>query len=152
MNQIQINHATLADLDQLVPLFDGYRQFYRQPSDLNGARTFLHERLTNNDSVIFLAKDDEPLGFTQLFPSFSSVSMRRLWILNDLFVAPNGRQRGVGAALLERARQWAIRTDAKGLTLETEISNINAQRLYEHSGWKREDETYHYFLATEFRG
>lgn len=146
MTPITVKAATLADVDLIAPLFDGYRQFYRQPSDLEAARAFVAERLTNNESVILLAYDHEALGFTQLYPSFSSVSLRRLWILNDLFVAATARQRGVGAALLESARQWAISTNAKGLVLETEITNQTAQRLYESLGWQRETDTYHYAL------
>jgi GNAT superfamily N-acetyltransferase len=144
---VTITRAALDHLDILTPLFDGYRQFYQQPSDLAGARQFLSERLSKNESVIFLALDgDTGLGFTQLYPSFSSVSMKRLWILNDLFVAPEARKRGVGEALMERARQFAIETGAKGLMLETAIDNYTAQRLYERMGWQRENDSYVYNL------
>ena len=114
-----VKRAAVADLDAVAPLFDAYRQFYGQRSDLAAARAFLEERLRREESVIFLASADgegnEALGFTQLYPSFSSVSVRRLWILNDLFVRPGIRRGGVGRRLLERAREWAIETDAKGL-------------------------------------
>lgn len=140
--------AELHHLDLLAPLFDGYRQFYEKPSDLDGARRFLSERLANHQSVIFLALQNEiGLGFTLLYPSFSSVSMKRLWILNDLFVAPAGRRQGVASALLERAREHAIETGAKGLMLETAIDNFSAQRLYSSLGWVREDQFYVYNLS-----
>jgi GNAT superfamily N-acetyltransferase len=139
--------ATLDHLAILAPLFDAYRQFYKQPSDLAGARQFLSERLANDESVIFLALgEDAGLGFTQLYPSFSSTSMKRLWILNDLFVVPEARREGIGEALLERARQFAIETGAKGLMLETATDNLTAQRLYERLGWQRETEFYVYHL------
>ncbi len=145
---MDISRATLDDLEALTPLFDGYRQFYEQPSDLEGARTFLEARLTLGESVIFIARIEEhPAGFTQLYPSWSSVSMRRLWILNDLFVQPNFRQRGVGEGLLERARHHAIETGAKGLMLETAVDNGPAQRLYERLGWERETHFYTYNLT-----
>jgi GNAT superfamily N-acetyltransferase len=134
-------------LGQIVPLFDAYRQFYEQPSDTQGARRFLHDRLVNGESVIFLALlDGEAAGFIQLYPSFSSVSMKRRWILNDLFVTPEARRKGVGEAMLERARLYAVETGAKGLMLETAVDNIPAQRLYESLGWQRETEFYVYNL------
>ena len=137
--------AELDDLDALVPLFDAYRRFYGQPSDLIGARTFLADRFKRGESVIFLAVVDGAIvGFTQLYPSFSSVSMKRLWVLNDLFVTPDARKSGAGRALLERAERWAAETGAKGLTLSTQITNLGAQRLYEACGWTKDDEFLHY--------
>src|SRR5689334_5293875 len=107
---MQIVRATIDDVEKIAPLFDQYRQFYKYPSDLNGARRFLRERLQNAGSVVFLALADDgvALGFTQLYPSFSSTTLRRLWILNDLFVVPSARKSGVASALMERARQWGI--------------------------------------------
>jgi GNAT superfamily N-acetyltransferase len=142
-----VRRAGLGDLDGLAPLFDGYRQFYGQRSDLAAARAFLAERLRRDESVIFVSvADDAMLGFTQLYPSFSSVSVRRLWILNDLFVSPAARRGGVGRRLLERAREWAVETDAKGLTLTTALTNSAARSLYESCGWRRDDEFAHYLL------
>ena len=143
---ISLVRATLDHLDLLVPLFDGYRRFYGQPSEPKRCRAFLYERLDHAESVIFLAvAGDEGAGMTQLYPSFSSVSLRRLWILNDLFVTPTARRLGVGAALLDRARDWALETQAKGLILQTAVANP-AQHLYEALGWQRDDGTYHYYL------
>ena len=143
---ISLVRATLDHLDLLVPLFDGYRRFYGQPSEPKRCRAFLYERLYHAESVIFLALlNDAGAGMTQLYPSFSSVSLRRLWILNDLYVATTARRLGVGAALLDRARDWALETQAKGLILETAVDNP-AQHLYEALGWQRDDGTYHYYL------
>lgn len=143
---ISIIRATTEHADQIAPLFDGYRQFYGQPSDLEAGRQFVLERLKNDESVIFLALDGaQGVGFTQLFPAFSSVSMQRLWILNDLFVLPTARRRGVAGALLERARHFAIETQAKGLVLETAPDNP-ARRVYESLGWQRDTDFYHYSL------
>jgi GNAT superfamily N-acetyltransferase len=145
-----VKRAVVADLDAVAPLFDAYRQFYGQHSDLAAARAFLEERMRREESVIFLAIADgegnEALGFTQLYPSFSSVSVRRLWILNDLFVRPGIRRGGVGRRLLERAREWAIETDAKGLMLATAVTNAAARALYESCGWRRDEEFEHYVL------
>jgi len=142
-----VRRAEIGDVDELAPLFDGYRQFYGQRSDLAAGRAFLAERMRRDESVIFVAiADDVMLGFTQLYPCFSSVSVKRLWILNDLFVSPTARRGGVGRRLLERAREWAVETGAKGLTLTTALTNSAARSLYESCGWRRDDEFAHYQL------
>jgi GNAT superfamily N-acetyltransferase len=152
---IHIIEAGVSDIPRLAPLFDAYRQFYEQASDLPGAAAYLTDRLERHESVIFLAEEatmptaarTSPAGFTQLYPSFSSVSMCPHWILNDLFVSPEFRRLGVGAALLERARQFATGTGAKSMMLETAVTNKAAQALYESLGWKRDDLYYTYELA-----
>jgi len=148
MAEIRIVRAGRNELDDLAPLFDGYRQFYRQRSDLAAAREFLRERIERAESVIYAAYagSREAAGFTQLYPSFSSVSLKQLWILNDLFVRSDIRRGGVGRALLERARQHAVETGAKGLVLNTAVTNKPARTLYESCGWKRDDEFLQYHL------
>jgi GNAT superfamily N-acetyltransferase len=144
-----IIQANLSHLEELVPLFDAYRQFYEQASDVEGARQFLAARMSRNESVIFLAyHEGEAVGFTQLYPSFSSVSMQRLWILNDLFVAANARKHGVASALMRYAEQFSRDEQAKGLTLQTAVDNIPAQSLYEKRDWVRETDFYDYFFKT----
>ena len=149
MASTRIVRAASKDLDELVPLFDAYREFYGQRSDAAAARAFLSERIQRNESAIYLAyaSAHEPAGFTQLYPSFSSVSLKPLWILNDLYVRSDVRRGGVGRALLERARQHAIDSGAKGLTLSTALTNTAAQSLYESCGWRRDDEFVHYNLV-----
>lgn len=137
--------ASISNLEQLTPLFDGYRVFYKQKSNPEAAQNFLKERFSKQDSVIFLYLDDfeKGLGFTQLYPSFSSVSLQRTYILNDLFVALEARKKGVGKALMEHAKQFAINKGSKGLTLETDIDNP-AQTLYKKLGWKKDVAVNHY--------
>ncbi|KQU24250.1 acetyltransferase [Bacillus sp. Leaf13] len=141
-----IQKATLNELDSLTELFDLYRVFYEQTSNLEGAREFLKERLTNEESVIFMAFDgDNPIGFVQLYPSFSSVSMMRSWVLNDLFVKGNARKKGFGEKLLKASIAFAKETGAKGVSLETDKDNGNAQKLYEKIGFIRESNYFYYF-------
>lgn len=143
---MMIQKATLHDLDALTELFDLYRLFYQQKSDLEGARGFLKERLTNDESMVFIAYDNQnPVGFVQLFPSFSSVSMKRSWVLNDLYVKEEVRGQGVGGILLKKAIQFAESTGAKGVLLETAEDNKKAQRLYEKVGFKKESNYFYYF-------
>jgi len=136
---LSVRQATIADLELVVPLFDAYRRFYRAPGDLEGARRFLLDRFSHNHSVIFLAFDgDTAVGFTQLYPSFSSVSMARIFILNNLFVSPEARTHGAGAALLHAAAEYGRRAGAVRLALTTELTNTTAQAVYEHNGWTRD--------------
>lgn len=145
---MKIITATLDHLELLAPLFDAYRVFYEQASDLEAASAFLRERFLLRESVIFLALEgDTALGFTQLYPSFSSVSLQRLWILNDLFVIPEARGQRVGEALIGAAVEVARESGAVGVQLETAHSNLSGQKLYERLGFQREDLTYRtYFL------
>jgi len=137
--EVEVRQATKADLDLVVPLFDAYRQFYRQPGDVERARRFLLERFEHEQSVIFLAFDGAAaVGFTQLYPSFSSGAMARIFVLNDLFVAPEARRCGAGSALLQAAAQYGRRIGALRLVLSTEVTNTSAQSLYERTGWKRD--------------
>lgn len=144
-----IREAALGDLDRLAPLFDAYRQFYDRPSNLALARDFLSARLEHAESVIFLAEDgDSAVGFVQLYPLFSSTSLKpgRLWLLNDLFVMPAARGRGVGRKLMSRARRLAEETGACGLELATARTNSGAQALYESLGYRRDDDFFRYEL------
>ncbi len=131
-------------LDVLAELFDAYRQFYGQPSDLALASDFLAERMDRSESVVFLALDGQVgLGFTQLYPIFSSVSAAPMWLLNDLYVAAEARDQGIGAALLEQARVHAKETGACQLLLETGVDNP-ARSLYERCGWQLVNERVFY--------
>ena len=131
--------ATLDDLPALAPLFDGYRVFYKQAADPDGAAAFLRDRFEQEEAVVFLAEArGKAVGFTLLYPSFSSVRMRPIWVLNDLFVAPEARGLGVGRTLLDAAQAFAQTTDAVSVVLGTGHANTNAQRLYEATGFTRE--------------
>ena len=146
---VSIQQATLRDLEDLVPLFDAYRQFYGRSSDLKLAREFLSARLSLAESVVLVARNTlgAALGFVQLFPSFSSVRAAPIYILNDLFVAPSSRRTGVGAQLVRRAAEVARSNGAVRLKLSTAVTNATAQRLYEALGWKRDEQFYEYGLS-----
>ena len=145
---IVVRQAAITDLDAITPLFDAYRQFYRERPDLGLAQRFLRERLQRNESTILIAhdKDGTTLGFAQLYPSFSSEKARPMFILNDLFVIPASRRLGVGRLLLEAAADFGRKAGAASLTLATAVSNTPAQALYETAGWTRDTEFYTYNL------
>ncbi len=142
---IELRKANLEDLEMLVPLFDMYRVFYEQQSDQDGARKYLKDRITNNQSHIILASEDQKgVGFTQLYPLFSSVSMQRMHLLNDLFVRQEYRGKGIATLLLDSAKEYAQENGSKGLVLETHKTNP-AKELYERLGWVKDEDYLHYF-------
>ena len=144
---ITVRKATLQDLEELSILFDAYRIFYKQQGDIAAAREFLKERLLHNESVIYVAFNEEiAVGFTQLYPIFSSVSLKNAWLLNDLFIDPSARRLGAAELLLNAARKHGIDTGSKWLLLETALDNIPAQNLYVKNGWVRTEDLF-YTLA-----
>jgi ribosomal protein S18 acetylase RimI-like enzyme len=148
MSTITIERATVSELDALVALFEGYRTFYGCPLDANATRAFLSQRIANGESAILLAKDGaRAIGFVQLYPAFSSLKLKRAWILNDLFVHPEHRGRGVARALMDAARRLAHETDAASLFLETAHDNAPARALYESLGYRVDHTFLHYELS-----
>lgn len=145
---LDVKRVTVADVSSVALLFDAYRVFYNQPSNLQGAFDFLEQRVTNNQSVVFLASmNNEAVGFVQMYPVFSSVQMKKAWILNDLFVSESARNNGIGEALLHQAIQFGRETSAAYLLLQTGSDNYRAQSVYEKNGWiKAQDFFYEYPL------
>ncbi|HYA54139.1 MAG TPA: GNAT family N-acetyltransferase [Thermoplasmata archaeon] len=144
--RIVVRRAAHDEWEAIGPLFDAYRQFYEQPSDREASAQFLHDRLSRDESVVFVAELGGSLaGFLQLYPLFSSVSLGRVYLLNDLFVDPAYRRHGVGRRLLESAREFGESEGAHYLELSTAVDNP-AQRLYEACGWVGDREFLYYEL------
>ena len=122
--------------------------FYQQTSDLEGATAYIKERLENEDSVIYVVQNKKDyVGFTQLYPTFSSISMKRAWILNDLYVDAKARKQGIGEILLQKVKDFATETGAKNISLSTAPDNYSAQSLYEKNGYIRDSQFYQYELS-----
>jgi ribosomal protein S18 acetylase RimI-like enzyme len=133
---LEIKKAGKDDLASVAFLFDAYRVFYKQTSDLPAAFDFLSQRINNHESTIFIAMlKGEPVGFIQLYPIFSSVSMKPALLLNDLFVAEKARKQGVAEALLQQGKQFGIESNAAWILLQTAEDNYKAQSVYEKNGW-----------------
>lgn len=134
------------DLEQLAVLFDKYRLFYEQETDVQTAYHFLKERFDKEESTVFVAETDgNLLGFTQVYPIFSSVQMKPAYLLNDLFVVESARQQGVAAKLIETVFDEAQKKGVAFVTLETGASNLAAQSVYQRMGMVREDKVYHFY-------
>ncbi|MFC5046263.1 GNAT family N-acetyltransferase [Aquimarina hainanensis] len=139
------------DLEQLAVLFDGYRVFYRKPSNIDAAKRFLTERIQHKDSVIFVCENEtnQLLGFVQLYPLFSSTRMQKLWLLNDLFVSPESRGLGISVQLIERAKKLVQDSKACGMFLETEKSNHIGNSLYPKTGFELNEGANYYEWTTK---
>jgi len=137
--------ANIEHLDDVVPLFNAYRIFYKQSSDLKSAKIFLKDRILNNESIIYMAYvDKEAVGFTQLYPLFSSLSMKAMYLLNDLYVKKEYRGQGIGEALIKKSKTICEEQQNKGLALQTAADNP-AQKLYERLGFIKDHDLYYYW-------
>lgn len=144
--QMKIIRVEASQINSVVPLFNAYRQFYGKKSDLKSAHKFLFERLSNNESVLFAAVDDEKIvGFVQLYPLFSSLGMKRVWVLNDLYVTENYRQKGVARKLVGQVHTFAAKSGAGSVVLETAPDNTKAQGLYQKLGYKKNTMEHYWF-------
>ncbi|MFB9842874.1 GNAT family N-acetyltransferase [Mucilaginibacter ginsenosidivorans] len=144
---MEIKRIGVDEAGIVTDLFDRYRQFYEQPADRELAGRYISQRLANNESVIFVAiADGTPAGFTQLYPTYSSVRACKNWILNDLYVDENHRKKGIGEALIRTAIAFAKAAGAADLQLETATDNHTAQRLYEAIGFEKQEQGTGFFL------
>lgn len=146
--EVKIVRALAEHIDAVADLFNQYRQFYQQDDDLALARSFIGQRIHEATSVIFisLSSQNQPLGFIQLYPTFSSISAKSSLILNDLYVTDSARNKGIGRALMLSAIDYAKGQEAASLSLQTHNENSNAQALYESLSFKKDNEFFSYAL------
>ena len=145
MITLNVRQASFSDLEPLADLFDQYREFQGQPRDLAAAREFLRARFDHGESIAFLAfVGTEPMGFAQLYPSWSSTALARVFVLNDLFVHPNGRRAGVASGLLAAVERYAWAQGAARVSLNVAQDNVVGQALYAAKGWTRDGEFHMY--------
>lgn len=147
---MRIIQATLEHLDLLTPLFVKYREFYGELSYPESSRAFLEKRLRRKESVVYLALPDDDdkklLGFCQLYPSYSSLSLKRVWILNDIYVAEDARRQLVADHLLKVAKKMAKETQAVRMRVLTSSNNEVARKTYESIGFKVDTQFINYVL------
>lgn len=148
---MEIKLGTINEAEAIGYMFDDYRQCYEQPSDYHACLAFVTDRLTNKDSyflVVFDTDENIACGFVQIYPSFSSISMKKIFILNDLYVSPEYRKQGIAKDLINKAKDFAKEQNAGQIVIETRISNSSASKLYDSVGFAKEGEHLYYFLET----
>ncbi|MCG8618038.1 MAG: GNAT family N-acetyltransferase [Desulfobacterales bacterium] len=142
---------TPAYLDRLVPVIEEYRVFCGAQADAEGTRAFFESRLADDGAITFIALDEETdavMGFVNLYPSYSTLAHKRLWILNDLGVSGNYRGYGVATALIRKVQDFAAETGAVRVELKTRADNANARALYRAVGFKEDDQHVYYQVPT----
>ncbi len=148
-----IRKATIQDLDQLTTLFDKYLLFYKKPSNVEKHKSYLRERIENNEAIIFMAFDDEltekATGFTLIYQTFSSILLNKILILNDLYVDSTIRNNGTGEKLILKTVELAKELDIKLVRLRTAKNNVIAQGLYRKMGFIRDELVYTYDFAVK---
>jgi GNAT superfamily N-acetyltransferase len=146
MNKLTIRQAAIQDLSKLVPIFDDYREYFGQQKDPAAVDQFLFEKFEHLESVIFIAQlEDEVVGFAQLYPVFSSLTLQRVWLLNDFFIAEEFRGSGVGTQLFARVKEYTLLTRSKGIEVSVEHTNKKAWAFWENQGFKMDEEFRYYF-------
>jgi ribosomal protein S18 acetylase RimI-like enzyme len=140
MTELTVRRIAANEAEFVFELFDKYRIFYNQASDIALAKSFITDRLNNNESVIYVAfKDDKQVGFTQLYPKYSSMRAVKNWILNDLYVDETYRKQGIASQLIQAAMDFAKANNARFVQLETQMDNYTAQSLYESVGFIQQE-------------
>jgi ribosomal protein S18 acetylase RimI-like enzyme len=143
---VKVIRAQLANVSQAAPLFAAYREFYGESYDLEASASFLASRLARDESIVLIAQDDDgvPVGFSQVYPAFSSTRLAPIWILNDLFVSEDARGTGAVDALLDTAATLAVEAGAIAIELSTAHTNLRAQAVYDRSGYEADTVYKHY--------
>jgi GNAT superfamily N-acetyltransferase len=145
---MNVRLATITDLNEISLLFDKYRVFYRQLSNIDQSTAFVRERFLIQQSWILVVEQEGRLvGFSQLYPMFSSVSVHRLMVLNDLFVASEKRGTGLGRALISASQRLAKEMGFETMTIATEKGNAKARQLYPEIGFKEDSNFIHYTMT-----
>ncbi|MET3697811.1 ribosomal protein S18 acetylase RimI-like enzyme [Bacillus oleivorans] len=144
-NDLLIRHAAIKDLSKIVPLFDSYREYFGQLKNPVKAEQFLFDRFQNLQSVIFIVEQgDEAIGFAQLYPIFSSLSLQSVWLLNDFYISEGYRHKGAGKQLFAKVKEFAALTKAKSIELSVEHSNEHAWQFWEKQGFQIDKEFRYY--------
>jgi len=148
---MEVIRATTSDIPLLLPLFDRYRFFYEQVSDVKACEEYLRARFSREESAIFIALEIQngevvALGFSMMYISFSTIGLKKFWSLHDLYVEEEYRKQGIAKMLINKCKELAMEDNPIGVVIESRISNQSAQHLFDSVGFVKEGEHYFYFL------
>jgi ribosomal protein S18 acetylase RimI-like enzyme len=144
--ELIVRQATIKDLPKIVPIFDSYREYFKQQKNPLKVESFLFEKFVHLESVIFIAEQEsEVIGFAQLYPIFSSLSLERVCLLNDFYISEEYRNNGIGKQLFAKVKEFTLLTKSKGIELSVEHTNRKAWQFWEKQGFRIDDEFRFYF-------
>lgn len=145
-DSISVRQASILDLSKIIPVFDSYREYFKQERNPKEVEKFLFDKFEHLESVIFIAEqNNEVIGFAQLYPIFSSLTLQRVWLLNDFFINEGYRNKGIGRHLFEKVKEFTLLTKSKGIELSVEHLNEKAWRFWEGQGFRLDEEFRYYF-------
>jgi len=144
---LKIIRANKNHIEGVSVLFDLYRQFYKYQKDLNNSKNYLHKRIVNNESIIFIGTENEKIiAFVQLYETFDSLNLSKKLVLYDLYVLEKYRKLGIGRKLMNKSKDFAKNNNFPKIELSTSTDNYSAQKLYKSLGYIRDNEYYNYGL------
>lgn len=150
---MKIKKATISEIDELAQIFHEYRKTsvsHKGTSSIEDSKKWLCDRVNKGEAVIFIAIEESSIiGFGTLYHGFSSISLKRYWIFNDLYVLPKCRGNGCAKHLISEIQKFAVTSGSKGIELETAHSNKLAQALYESFGYEENNLYKRYFWYAE---
>ncbi|PNZ39544.1 GNAT family N-acetyltransferase [Mammaliicoccus vitulinus] len=142
---MNISRLQVNEVNKIIPIFNEYRVYFGEQSDIDAAERFLYENLSSDNAVIFIAEDnDDVIGFIQLYTMLSSMKMSELLIINDLYLTAKARGQRIGEKLMHQVFKYGKENGYETIYLETEKSNIGGNRLYTKLGMQIDDEHNYY--------
>ena len=145
--ELKIIRANKNHINGVSILFDLYRQFYKYQKDFKNSKNYIHNRIVNNESIIFICIENEKIvAFVQLYETFDSLNLNKKIVLYDLYVLKNYRKLGIAKKLMNKSKDFAINNNFSRIELSTSINNYSAQKLYESLDYIRDKEYYDYSI------
>lgn len=155
MSGLTIRPATRGDVPVILELIRGLAAYENLAHECVATEARLTETLFGarpQAEVLIASADGAPAGFALFFHNYSTFLARQGIYLEDLFVKPEFRGRGIGKALLARLAQVAVERECGRLEWSVLDWNRDAIRFYESLGAKAMDEWTVYRVTGEALG
>jgi ribosomal protein S18 acetylase RimI-like enzyme len=133
---VEVRDARPEEVKELLPLMRAYCDFYEaSPSDkglLEMAGALIADP---REGAMFIARDgEEAVGFATLDWKWSSLKGARIGYLEDIYVTPEARGRGIADALIEVCAERCRERGAPAMEWLTAPDNHRAQAVYDRTG------------------
>ena len=135
--QLNIRDAHPGDVETIFALISGLAAYERAPKQVTGTPELLGRWLFGPQpaaEAVIAELDGTPVGFALFHGTFSTWECRPGIWLEDLFVEPEQRQGGVGAALLAHVARIAVERGCTRLGWVALDWNTPALNFYEKLG------------------
>lgn len=132
---VEIRQARTDEIEEMLPLIRAYCEFYETEPNERGIRTMFETLITDpGQGAVFIARADErAVGFATLDWKWSSLKGARIGYLEDLFVDPGTRGKGIADALIEVCAARCRELEMPALEWLTAPDNHRAQKVYDRT-------------------